>query len=50
LSDLLGSILQIFTRKALTAEIAEKHAKIAEKDKAMIFFASSAAFLRDLCG
>jgi hypothetical protein len=28
----------------------EEHAKIAEKDKAIIFFAFSAAFLRDLCG
>jgi hypothetical protein len=38
-------------RKLLTAEVAEeKHAKIAEKGKAMIFFAISAAFLRDLCG
>ena len=37
--------------KLLTAEIAEeKHAKIAEKDKAVIFFAFSAAFLRELCG
>jgi len=28
----------------------EGHAKITEKGKAMIFFAISAAFLRDLCG
>ena len=44
-------ILWRLTEKLLTAEIAEgKHAKIAEKGKAMMFFAFSAAFLRDLCG